>query len=625
MKKIFTISTVLLLSLSWTMNALAQNATVVTSATTASTPLTLAGLKSMAGQKGHIAFVNVGSGKWQNKWLELPSNQNATNVSTASLFKLVEGNTEGTYHIQNFNGLYRGASSWVNESSAVDITFTGLSSGQAKAYGTIDCNQPVKIYNSSNALWNINYASDNGGSFGGGDNSWAYYAAIGPLYYVTIQYQDSEGTTLRNSVTQIMTAGTVTAPAIDGYDLPETASYTLEDDATITFVYTKKSDYKEAVTSDIKPYFDNAGTYFSLTTSAADRMQSTLDAALVTCDEATYNELLAFVQNRENLRFPETGYYRLKNKVTEHYMAYGRANNYNGLIAKSDPDATDPSTIIRLTGSNGTYTLSTQGLNVQSQTTGNRVFPATSETGVSLTFTPISCGYTTIQDANSYTDAYYAGFLIESSTDGWAVRGVINWQSEVEDAQWSLEDATSLTTSLAAIEEASYSTLYVDFPVATTDASTAIYTLNAEQEDGQYVVSKVGSVPAQTGILLRNISCASTVTLSIPSTPTVETSALSGSLVATTAGEGCYILSNGSDGLGFYPYANGSALAANKAFLETSSGIRSLSLNFDESNVNGIQNIESSSSTYTFDMQGRRVLNAQKGIYIVNGKKIIIK
>ena len=205
--------------------------------------------------------------------------------------------------------MYRGASSWVNESAAVDITFTGLSSGQAKAYGTIACAEPIKIYNSSNALWNINAASSNG-SFGGNDNSWAYYAAIGPLYYVTIQYQDSEGTTLRNSVTQIMTAGTVTAPAIDGYDLPETASYTLEDDATITFVYTKKSDYKEAVTSDIKPYFDNAGTYFSLTTSAAARMQSTLDAALVTCDEATYNELLAFVQNRENLRFPETGYYR---------------------------------------------------------------------------------------------------------------------------------------------------------------------------------------------------------------------------------------------------------------------------------------------------------------------------
>jgi len=92
-----------------------------------------------------------------------------------------------------------------------------------------------------------------------------------------------------------------------------------------------------------------------------------------------------------------------------------------------------------------------------------------------------------------------------------------------------------------------------------------------------------------------------------------------------------YILVNGNDGLGFYkPNENGSWCAAGTAYLNTSVSPSVSSRGFfplwDEPTA--IENIESeiqSGNQPVFDLQGRRVLNTYKGIYIVNGKKVIIK
>ena len=68
----------------------------------------------------------------------------------------------------------------------------------------------------------------------------------------------------------------------------------------------------------------------------------------------------------------------------------------------------------------------------------------------------------------------------------------------------------------------------------------------------------------------------------------------------------------------------------NKAYLALTSdpgasGARSLDL---EGNVTGIsktEDVRSKKDDVYYDLQGRRVLNPTKGLYIVNGKKVIVK
>ncbi len=91
-----------------------------------------------------------------------------------------------------------------------------------------------------------------------------------------------------------------------------------------------------------------------------------------------------------------------------------------------------------------------------------------------------------------------------------------------------------------------------------------------------------------------------------------------------------YIFMNGNDGVGFYKLNVTSAseaektLAAHKAFLAAPDGLAPfLAINGE---ATGIQNIERTLNDGLFyDLSGRRVENPTKGLYIHNGKKVVIK
>ena len=94
-----------------------------------------------------------------------------------------------------------------------------------------------------------------------------------------------------------------------------------------------------------------------------------------------------------------------------------------------------------------------------------------------------------------------------------------------------------------------------------------------------------------------------------------------------------YVLNKGTQGVGFYKLSDGGTIGANKAYLQTTSGAREFFL-FDE--ATGIESIDHSPLTIdhsVYDLQGRRVAQPTKGLYIVrsaegrlqgkNGKKVI--
>ncbi len=164
-----------------------------------------------------------------------------------------------------------------------------------------------------------------------------------------------------------------------------------------------------------------------------------------------------------------------------------------------------------------------------------------------------------------------------------------------------------------------------------------IYAYIAVVDNGEVTYKRIRKVPANTGLLLRNPEETS-ATAKVPvlaSTATFDSTegnrfvAVSETITAlATAGDGVtnYILNNGSKGVGFYR-ANGKKVAAGKAYLTLDNSTHVKALVFDEDDATGIAEVESfdEGTQATYNLAGQRVpaRSAQKGIYIVNGKKII--
>ena len=88
-----------------------------------------------------------------------------------------------------------------------------------------------------------------------------------------------------------------------------------------------------------------------------------------------------------------------------------------------------------------------------------------------------------------------------------------------------------------------------------------------------------------------------------------------------------FVLNKGTQGVGFYRLTTDKTLGVGKAYL-TYSGSLSNFFDIDDDGTTGIDNgqltIDNSDKVF-YDLNGRRVMNPTKGIYIVNGKKVLLK
>jgi hypothetical protein len=156
---------------------------------------------------------------------------------------------------------------------------------------------------------------------------------------------------------------------------------------------------------------------------------------------------------------------------------------------------------------------------------------------------------------------------------------------------------------------------------------------------GDLTMTRVYKVPAGEGLLLKGAAGSYKV-------PYEETSAYYANLLvgvptATTVNptDGDYtnfILANDAvKGIGFYPLASAGKISANKAYLQLPTSIlpataRSLRMVFDdEEDVTGVNALnvkgKMTNDKAVYDLQGRRVVKPTRGLYIKDGKKIMVK
>ena len=131
-------------------------------------------------------------------------------------------------------------------------------------------------------------------------------------------------------------------------------------------------------------------------------------------------------------------------------------------------------------------------------------------------------------------------------------------------------------------------------------------------------------IPAGKAVILKS----STATINL--TPATTTQTLDGNQLQGTTAEmtgaagNIYVLNKGTNGVGFYKLRASGTIGANKAYLVGPTAAREFFL-FDEATGIEMPTAEDVNADAVFyDLQGRRVQNPTKGLYIVNGKKVFI-
>ena len=178
-----------------------------------------------------------------------------------------------------------------------------------------------------------------------------------------------------------------------------------------------------------------------------------------------------------------------------------------------------------------------------------------------------------------------------------------------------------------------------------TGTTPTVYYASAENA-GSITLSETtdNRIPACQGVIIKGAAGDVLTLKSVEEQTTVSNNLLVANLAAyalpvtTTINKGSdatyynYIMVADGGSNAVFKHTTGSGdLAANKAFLRTTTNVasaRGLELNFGEGDVTGISEIEKLRNVGNekfFDLQGRLVAQPTKGLYIVNGKKVIIK
>lgn len=183
---------------------------------------------------------------------------------------------------------------------------------------------------------------------------------------------------------------------------------------------------------------------------------------------------------------------------------------------------------------------------------------------------------------------------------------------------------------------AGYATLYLGSKVFIPETVEA-YVVSEATGNYASLTQVTGSLPANTGVILKGEGTHQFIT-SADAATTIESNLLAGSVENTYVAGPAYVLANGTNGVGLYKAAlNKDAEGAvgtthflnnaNKAYLPatTAAESRFLVFNFGDDNATAIEGIEAENTAdaVVYDLAGRRVQKAQKGLYIVNGKKVI--
>ena len=393
-------------------------------------------------------------------------------------------------------------------------------------------------------------------------------------------------------------------------------------------VFDVPDDFAEYVTSEIAPYMENEAKYFNWTTSASTAIGYD-PSYKSSCTYEKYARMKSALTSalgdlNSNVKFPESGYYRIRNRLTT--GSYGYLGLNGGTTLKGNiANPNDVSTIIHLTKTDGKYYFQTQGKytsNVRRDETATIVDGVPSE---AFAIQAQAIGYASFRTWDDGPYSYYHAASEKSYN-------IVGWENSAHASQWAIEDATEVSIPLNYDGSAySYGTMYLPFGVTLTGAKAYILSVSGEWA----IPSEIAEVPANTPVLIRAVGEVTSATAFINDEATAVTTGnqLVGTFVDITTnrvdGSGEYILGQVDGYVGFYQRADGKKIGANKAYLSLGADLGSgavKGIRWDFTNdINSLNSKSAASQRSIFNLAGQRMSKTAKGVNIVDGKKVVIK
>ena len=205
-----------------------------------------------------------------------------------------------------------------------------------------------------------------------------------------------------------------------------------------------------------------------------------------------------------------------------------------------------------------------------------------------------------------------------------------DWETNFPDANVTFVGDLAPAVAGNAVDGVYWATYYNSTANMKADANTIVY--KAAVNGNTITLTEIADnvITAGEAVILKSTGANISMTISADaSTADYTGNALEGVDVATAvdANYKYYVLSNENSTLGFYKYT-GATLGANKAFIKTNATGAPEFFVFNDANTTSLRESLSVSNVKQnayFDLQGRRVVQPTKGLYIVNGKKVVIK
>lgn len=502
-----------------------------------------------------------------------------------------------------------------------------------------------------------------GGDYNKYDNQWEFAQVdASNIYNVVCNIEDGYVTYNTTSekaknggffnIATAPAAGDFTAKELEGYD----AAVSIEG-KTIKVNYTYNlATVKQLATEALS----KAGVGYPTTTAAT---RTALEQAVKGKDAAAIATALnAFKTSTDEIQMPEDGKaYRIKVPYisgTANYL-YCNGEKVGNKANDATTNANDFVFVCHIV--NGKYMFATnygtylswadsddktnKGINKNAQTTSYiaqndwTIEPATLDKGqgsVSLTDRADVFGLVQMKALGSGNTTYYLNsringdFISQFSADKFYDTG---WNNQARSCYYQFEEVEYPNTitfhDATGINGVSHIATF-SAPFATIiPAGVKAYYVSAKGTEATMTAIDAEAIPANQGVILTSESgaAATMVPAASETAATITGNQLghsAGAARSLTAGEG-YILGNGTEGTAFYPCKAGS-LPINKAYLLGNGESSAIVMNFGNA-VTGINTIAAPASAKApiFDLSGRRVVKATKGLYIQNGKKVIVK